>query len=386
MLQRNISESFFKSLEKIENGSLNFISPEGKSYIFGNSTHNKPIIFKLNNWQAIKKLIYKGDIGFAEIYQDGSVETEDLTSLLNLCLNNEEILNKYIFGSKLQNLTNRLKYLLNLNTIKGSKKNILAHYDLGNNFYKLWLDQSLTYSAAIYKNKQESLEIAQNNKYQKILENLPKKTGRILEIGCGWGGFAEAAYNHGSYDIKGITLSTEQHKFAKSRLNNKVEIALEDYRMQKNKYDYIISIEMFEAVGRKYWHTYFSKIKELLNDSGKAIIQTITIDDKYFKKYNKSGDLIRSFIFPGGMLPTETLFKEAAYKSGLKCQTPYFFGQDYAKTIRKWLTNFKEKQSEIKKLGFDSSFIRLWELYLASCIAGFESKRINVMQIELKHA
>ncbi len=386
MLQNRISNSFFKSLEKIENGSLNFISPEGKSYIFGNSKNKEPIKFKLNNWQAIKKLIYKGDVGFAEIYQDGSIETEDLTSLLNLCLKNEEILNKYIFGSKFQSLANRLKYLLKLNSLKGSKKNILAHYDLGNNFYKLWLDKSLTYSAAIYKNSNDSLELAQKNKYQNILAKLPKKSGRILEIGCGWGGFAEAALNTGSYDIKAITLSEEQHKFAKSRLNNKAEISLEDYRIQKSKYDYIISIEMFEAVGKKYWQTYFSKIKELLNQSGKAIIQTITIDEKYFKKYNKSGDLIRSFIFPGGMLPTENLFTQAAKKSGLECKTPYYFGQDYAKTLREWLINFQNKQAEIKKLGFDNSFIKLWELYLASCIAGFESQRINVMQIELNHA
>jgi cyclopropane-fatty-acyl-phospholipid synthase len=208
----------------------------------------------------------------------------------------------------------------------------------------------------------------------------------LLEVGCGWGGFADRALQRGDYGIKGLTLSEEQHDYATKRLKKNAQIALEDYRIQENKYDHIVSIEMFEAVGEKYWSTYFKQIAKNLKKNGRAIIQTITIDESHFERYRKTGDMIRSFIFPGGMLPSPTRFYEEAQKAGLRVEDAFFFGQDYAKTLELWLEEFENQLSTIKTIGFDEPFIRLWRFYLAACIAGFKTQRTDVMQVELRHA
>lgn len=279
-----------------------------------------------------------------------------------------------------------LGYLLRLNTLAGSRKNIQAHYDLGNDFYKLWLDPSMTYSSAIYKTQDETLEGAQHNKYDRILDQMNVDSGSILEIGCGWGGFAERAMERGDFDIKGLTLSEEQKSYAEQRLQSKAEIALEDYRIQKGKFDNIVSIEMFEAVGEKFWPQYFNQVGALLKSGGKAVIQTITINDRDFQSYKKGGDFIRSFIFPGGLLPSPSAFRTAARASGLRPENEFYFGQDYARTLEEWLKNFDAKIEEIKSLGYDEGFIRMWRLYLAACAGAFRAGHINVMQVELSHA
>jgi cyclopropane-fatty-acyl-phospholipid synthase len=275
--------------------------------------------------------------------------------------------------------------LFTQNTLKGSRKNIHAHYDLGNDFYKLWLDQTMTYSSAIFHDQNDDLEKAQHSKYDRIINRLGA-SGRVLEIGCGWGGFAERALQTRDYAIKGLTISNEQHAFATERLGQKAEIALEDYRLQTGRYDNIVSIEMFEAVGENYWPLYFNKLKSLLADNGKALVQTITIGEDYFDRYRQGGDAIRTFIFPGGMLPSPKRFEEESVKAGFKLTDAFAFGQDYARTLELWLERFEERLGEVRALGFDEKFIRMWRFYLTSCIASFKIGRTNVMQMELQHA
>ena len=276
-----------------------------------------------------------------------------------------------------------LSYLLRLNSVKGSKKNIHAHYDLGNDFYKLWLDPSMTYSSGIFKNSNDTLEQSQYNKYDRILDCLGEDKGSLLEVGCGWGGFAERAQTRGDFDVRGVTLSEEQHDYARDRLGAKADIVLEDYRHQNGTFDNIVSIEMFEAVGERYWPTYFNKIGSLLSKNGKAVIQTITMNDKDFPRYRQGGDFIRSYIFPGGMLPSPSRFEREVQKAGMQTGNTFYFGQDYARTLESWLHVFDQKKDEVIALGFDEGFIRLWRFYLAACIAGFRTGRTDVMQVEL---
>jgi cyclopropane-fatty-acyl-phospholipid synthase len=300
-------------------------------------------------------------------------------------LQNQTILDSYICGSMFGRLASRIAYLFTRNTVPGSKKNISAHYDLGNEFYALWLDESMTYSSALFNNPAEALHEAQKRKYDRIIERI-KPNGHLLEIGCGWGGFADRAIEKGDYGIKALTLSQAQHDFAARRVGDSAVIALEDYRHQKGTYDQIVSIEMFEAVGEKFWSTYFTKIKSLLANKGKALVQTITIEDSYFETYRKGGDAIRTFIFPGGMLPSPERFRAEAAKAGLRVTDEFVFGHDYALTLSHWLKNFETKRDEIKAMGFDDKFIRMWRFYLTCCIAAFTYGRTDVRQMELQHA
>jgi cyclopropane-fatty-acyl-phospholipid synthase len=241
----------------------------------------------------------------------------------------------------------------------------------------------MTYSSAIFNHTNESLESAQCNKYNRLLDKINKSRANILEVGCGWGGFAELAGLRG-HKVKGITLSNEQHGYARERTKHlDVDIVLEDYRHQHGKYDVIVSIEMLEAVGEKYWNTYFNKLSQLINDDGQIFIQVITIDDNVFDSYRKSADMIRTFIFPGGMLPSECVLQKVATANNLQITDIYRFGKDYAKTLRIWLDVFDSRYAEIKELGFDDEFIRIWRFYLTLCSAGFDHGRINVVQLEL---
>jgi len=386
MLAQIASEKLFRRLDNIESGQLEITTPDGKTRTFEGKSKGDHASIQLHDWRVISNIIRKGDIGFAEDYRAGKWETNDITALITLGLINKKALNSLVMGGKFSRTISMLSYLLNMNSVRGSKKNIHAHYDIGNDFYKLWLDHTMTYSSAIYKNDNESLIQAQYNKYDRILDCIDKDSGSLLEIGCGWGGFAERAQDRGDFGIKGLTLSQEQHDYANQRLGNKANIALEDYRHQDKKFDNIVSIEMFEAVGEKYWPTYFGKLSELLNKEGKAVIQTITMNEQDFPKYRKGGDFIRSFIFPGGMLPSYSRFEEEAKNAGLKTNNAFYFGQDYARTLSVWLDDFDTKRDEVKALGFDDGFIRLWRFYLAACVAGFKTERTNVMQVELSHA
>lgn len=382
---KNAIYKFFNQLDVIEFGTLTLTTPDGKSHEFRGAQPGPVADMEIHRWQVISHMLSKGDIGLADDYRSGLWDTSDLIALTTLALQNRQATEQCISGNPLSRLLSALSYLFRINTVKGSKKNIHAHYDLGNAFYELWLDPSMTYSSAIYNSPDETLKQAQHNKYDRILNLLAADAGDVLEVGCGWGGFAERALENSQLNLKGITLSEEQHRFANKRLNGHADIALEDYRHQTGKYDFIVSIEMFEAVGERYWSTYFSKIASLLNSKGKAVVQTITMNENDFASYRRGGDFIRSFIFPGGMLPSPSRFQQLAANAGLKTATPHFFGHDYASTLKVWLDNFDEQKQEVTSLGFDEPFIRLWRFYLAACISGFLTKRTDVMQIELSH-
>lgn len=376
-----------KTLEGLQYGTMSVVLPDGKQRHFEGAIEQEPKAnITLHSVSVITNLLAKGDIGFAESYRQKEFETTDLTALITVALKNSEVLQDYLYGSFFSNIAAQILYYCRSNSIRGSRRNIHAHYDLGNAFYKLWLDPTMTYSSAIFHNDNQSLTQAQHNKYDRIVDRFERRSGNVLEVGCGWGGFAERALDHGDYGIKGITISNEQHHFARKRLGQKANIALEDYRKQTGLYDHIVSIEMFEAVGEKYWATYFNKMKSLLSQKGKAVIQTITIKDSYFERYRKTGDMVRSFIFPGGMLPSVPRFQQEAKKAGLSVVDHFAFGQHYAKTIQCWLESFENNLDQIRKLGFDDAFIRIWRFYLSACIASFSVERTNVIQAEICHA
>lgn len=386
MFDTLLEKRFLTSLEHLHYGSAEIITPEGKTYRFKGAQPGAHAHLKIHQWSVVLNLSLRGDIGFAEDYRSGLWESNDLVSLFLCAFQNEAVLNPYIQGGTIGRMAAWLANRLDANTMRGSRRNIASHYDLGNQFYALWLDPSMTYSSALFSNTSENLQAAQLNKYDRILQRLGKESGRILEIGCGWGGFAERAVDMGDHHVRGITLSKEQHAYAQRRIQRQANFVLEDYRKQEGKFDHIVSIEMFEAVGERYWRTYFSKLASLLKSSGKAVVQTITIDDAMFDRYRKGSDMIRSFIFPGGMLPSPSRFATEAEHAGLKLTDRFTFGQDYALTLRHWLARFDAARSQISALGFDEGFIRLWRFYLATCIAGFETKRIDVMQVEMQHA
>ena len=327
----------------------------------------------------------RGDIGLGEQYIAGAWDTDSVENLVSLFLLNLDRFENFADG----NLINRIGFvihnaLLRRNSIKGSSRNIKDHYDVGNDFYSLWLDPSMTYSSALY-NGAEELYRAQQNKYERILSKFTQKKAEVLEIGCGWGGFAERAAAD-SHHVTGLTISPAQHKFATARLNGAADIKLQDYRLTKGTFDNIVSIEMFEAVGEHYWPQYFACVAERLKRGGRAVIQTITIRDELFDGYRMRSDFIRHYVFPGGMLPSLARFREEAEKAGLKFAGAFGFGKDYARTLREWLVAMQAKEPQIKALGHDQQFLRNWEFYLGMCAAAFEVARTDVVQVELVNA
>ncbi|MFO1256914.1 MAG: cyclopropane-fatty-acyl-phospholipid synthase family protein [Gammaproteobacteria bacterium] len=385
MLRRHVIKKFLKTFNHVESGHITLTMPDGKVYSFKGKNEGPTADLVIYNLNAIHQFATKGDIGFAESYREKYWDSNDLISLFKFGLTNESTFQKYIHGGILGRFISRLGNFLNHNSVRGSKKNILAHYDLGNEFYELWLDPTMTYSSAIFENENDTLISAQCRKYDRIIENL-NDSGNLLEIGCGWGGFVERALTKRDYSVKAITISDAQYSYAKNRLKDSVIVCSEDYRAQEGKYNQIVSIEMFEAVGEKLWDTYFRKIKNLLAEKGKACVQTIMINECHFERYRRSGDAIRRFIFPGGMLPSLERFTAASAKAGLVVTDRFAFGQDYALTMKHWLMAFDDKFEQVKKMGFDEKFIRIWRFYLTSCIASFQMGRINVMQIALEHA
>ena len=385
MLQQPIVKHFLGSLRQIKYGSISINLPDGSSHNFSGEVAGPSANMVIHDNRAVSALALKGNIGLAESFRDGWWDTEDLSKLIQFGLKNEEVLGRYISGSFLARIVSRFAHLFTRNTLHGSKKNIHAHYDLGNEFYKLWLDPTMTYSSALFANAKEDLISAQLRKYDRIIERLDA-SGTLLEIGCGWGGFAERALDVRDYAVKGLTISNAQYDYASKRLKGDAKIVLEDYRLQQGKYDQIVSIEMFEAVGEQYWPIYFNKLKSLLTEKGKAILQTITIKDQYFESYRKKSDPIRTFIFPGGMLPSPERFVQASNTAGFSVTDQFSFGKDYALTLKHWLNQFENQLNAVKALGFDEKFIRMWRFYLTFCIAGFASERTDVMQMELQHA
>ena len=382
-------------LSQLRSGHLTITLPNGEVNTFGNAADALHADIQVLDWSFFKQLLSHGDIGFAESYIRGEWNTSNLKAILELAIRNRTILEKAIYGSWLGSILYRLKHCLRDNSKAGSRKNIHAHYDLGNAFYSLWLDPTMSYSSAWFSDgDKQTLAEAQRAKIKRILTSLGTKPGdHILEIGCGWGGVMEEALCNETA-ITGLTLSTEQKAYAENRLANlssqipgakHFEVRLQDYRDCQEQFEGIASVEMFEAVGEKHWPEYFQTIAKCLKTGSKACVQTIVIAEELFERYRHNTDFIQQYVFPGGMLPSRTSFKASAAKAGLQIENEFAFGGDYAKTLCLWRDSFNSKLQEVRQLGFDEAFIRLWNFYLMYCAAGFAERNIDVVQFTLSH-
>ena len=373
----------FGLLDKIQGGLLEVRLPDGSNALFGNGEHG--VTMQVHDEATFSMVLARGDIGLAEAYLDGHWDSPDITGLLTLLANNRDVLKKAVYGSWRKLLAARVRHWLNRNSKAGSKRNIMAHYDLGNDFYKVWLDPSMSYSAAIYREADDgSLQAAQHAKYRRILNRLKAAPGeRVLEIGCGWGGFAEMAVQDG-LAVTGLTLSPAQLAWAQKRVPA-ADLRLQDYRDTQETFDHVVSIEMFEAVGERFWPSYFKTIAQSLKPGGSAVVQSITIRDDLFADYRKGTDFIQQYVFPGGMLPSRSAFRAAAAKQGLIVQGEFAFGHDYARTLAEWRHAFEQQWPQLQTLGFDEPFRRLWRMYLCYCEAGFLAGNVDVVQFELAH-
>ena len=379
-------------LLRTENGSLRFNLPDGRSVLFDQGRPGPHAVVDVHEFGFAKRALAGGDIGFAESYMDGEWSTPDLTAVLEYFSENFEAAGKLAVGGSLVRGINKLRHFFNRNSRAGARRNIMAHYDLGNDFYSAWLDETMTYSSALFDKPNLSLEQAQVAKYKGIADQLSAgPDSELLEIGCGWGGFAEYAAKARGSKVTCLTISEAQRDYAAARmqregLSDRVEIRLEDYRDHQGQYDGVASIEMFEAVGEAYWPSYFEKVRESLKDDAKAALQIITIDDRLFRRYRKRTDFIQRYIFPGGMLPSEVALRESLSHAGLRFDAVHYFGQDYARTLKLWADRFEEAWDKIQTFGFDERFRRLWRFYLSYCEAGFGNGRINVGQFQLSRA
>lgn len=373
----------FDLLERLQGGLLEVRLPDGSSRLFGDGEHG--VTLQVHDEAMFGQILARGDIGLAAAYLDGAWDSPDITGLLTLLAKNRSALRSAVYGRWRHLLAARIRHLLNGNSRAGSKRNIMAHYDLGNEFYRLWLDSGMSYSSALYGGVDAvDLETAQIAKYRRILSRLQAQPGQsVLEIGCGWGGLAEMAVRQG-LQVTGLTLSPAQLEWARKRVPE-ADLRLQDYRDTREKYDHIVSIEMFEAVGERWWPTYFRTLAKALKPGGRAVIQSITIGDELFADYRKGTDFIQQYIFPGGMLPSPSAFRAAAARQGLAVQGEHAFGEDYARTLAEWRQAFDRNWPRIAALGFDEPFRRLWRLYLCYCEAGFLAGNIDVFHFELTH-
>ena len=373
-----------KFLSKIRFGELIVTFPSGVTKSFKGTNGDEIADLKLHNYKFISKILKRKSIGFAESYMDGDFSSSDLTKLLLISFKNEKYFLYNLKSNIFFNIYSKFKHFLNDNTKKQSKKNIEYHYDLGNSFYDKWLDQSMTYSSAYFEKDNQNLFDAQISKYKQIAKSLNlNENSIVLEIGCGWGGFSSYIAKNFKSKIDAITISKEQFDYASNRiqqegLGEKVSIKYRDYRDIENKYTNIASIEMFEAVGKKYWEKYFSILKNSLASSGKAALQIITIDDQRAINYQRQPDFIQQYIFPGGMLPTKKELEEINYKVGLNFQEIKSFGLSYAKTLNLWNKQFQNSWDDLAQLGFNERFKRMWEFYLSYCETGFISQSTDV--------
>ncbi|MFM1817830.1 MAG: hypothetical protein RL364_690 [Pseudomonadota bacterium] len=384
------ARTVFRMLQQLRHGSLTLQLPDGSVQTVGDG-QGPHVSMHLHNWKPFGAALKSGDIGFAESYIAGDWTTPHLAQLLHLLAANRRVLDNVIHGSWAGRLLYRMRHLLNRNTKSNSRKNIHAHYDLGNAFYQLWLDGTMNYSSALFRDDlTQDMRQAQDAKVRRALHMAGVRRGdRVLEIGCGWGALAEKATLEFGASITGVTLSTEQLAWAQQRLAalghaHKADLRLQDYRdIDDGPYDAICSIEMIEAVGQEYWPTYFESVARLLKPGGRACIQSIMIQDSLFERYSQSTDFIQQYIFPGGCLPCPSEFRHHAQAAGLKVVDELAFGQDYAETCRRWRADFLARQDEVLSLGFDERFIRIWEFYLAYCEAGFDAGDIDVVQYTL---
>ena len=384
------ARSVFRLLQQLRHGSLTLQLPDGSVQTVGDG-QGPHVSLQLHNWKPFSAALKSGDIGFAESYIAGDWTTPHLAQLLHLLLANRRALDNVIHGSWAGRLLYRMRHLLNRNTKTNSRKNIHAHYDLGNAFYQLWLDGTMNYSSGLFRDDlTQDMSQAQDAKVRRALHMAGVSRGdRVLEIGCGWGALAEKATQEFGAQITGVTLSTEQLAWAQQRLTkqglgHKADLRLQDYRdIDDGPYDAICSIEMIEAVGQEYWPTYFQTVARLLKPGGRTCIQSIVIKDELFERYIQSTDFIQQYIFPGGCLPCPSEFRREAQAAGLKVVDELPFGRDYAETCRRWRADFMARKDEVLALGFDERFIRIWEFYLAYCEAGFDAGDIDVVQYTL---
>jgi cyclopropane-fatty-acyl-phospholipid synthase len=381
-------------LARIAHGSLELHLPDGETARFGSGSPAASA--RIRDWRLFARVLKAGDIGFAEGYIAGEWDTPDLTALLTLLVANRDALDAAVYGSWWGSLAHRIRHALNRNSRRGSSKNIHAHYDLGNAFYSLWLDKTMNYSSAWFDGDlDQPLEQAQLAKVRRALAQAGVTRGaRVLEIGCGWGGLAEVAAREYGARVTGVTLSTEQLAWGRARvagagIAERCELRLEDYRdlaarHEAEPFDAIVSIEMFEAVGREYWDGYFDTLRRCLKPGGRACIQSITIRDDLFERYVASTDFIQQYIFPGGLLPSVSAFEAQARRAGFTVERRLAFGQDYAETMRRWRVDFTQREQEVRALGFDARFMRIWQFYLSYCEAAFLGGNTDVVQFTLR--
>jgi cyclopropane-fatty-acyl-phospholipid synthase len=387
-----ISEKIvLNKLKKIEYGSLKLINYDGQVFHFGNLEDELTADIKINNEKFYFNIIVGGSSALGEAHMSKDFYSTNLTNLIELTARNIRLVHSFSGSLRIQKIKNFIKKIFASNTKSKSLKYISKHYDLGNSFFSKWLDKSLTYSSAVYEKPNDDLEKAQKNKYQKLIDLLEVKDGnKVLEIGCGWGGFSEYLAKNYNVTIDCITISKKQFEFTKNRindsgLNNKVNVMFLDYRDLNEKYDRIASIEMIEAVGEKYLDKYFETIKRSLNVNGAAAIQGITIRDDLFERYRSSEDFIQKYIFPGGFLPSRDFMKSLIKKNNLNLLKINSYPDDYAKTLATWRENFLKVWNNIAPLGFDETFKRMWEFYLSYCEAGFKSKNIDLIQLSMSN-
>ena len=377
----------FDTISRLQRGRLDFRLPDGRIFRAEGKTPGPAAEISIQNPDVFGRLIRDGDLGFCEAYLEGWWTTPDLQGFMDLVhIDNEAVYDGFP-GFALVRAFERLRFWLQSNSKKQAKKNIAYHYDLGNDFYKLWLDDTMTYSSALFRSGQESLEKAQVQKYASMVDQMGAKPGdHVLEIGCGWGGFAEYAAKERGLRVTGLTISQAQHDFAVARiakagLSDRVTIKLQDYRDETGVYDGIASIEMFEAVGEKYWPAYFATVMNRLRPGARATLQIITVPDARFEVYRKSVDFIQKYIFPGGMLPSPTALRREVEGAGLKILSSIEFGKSYSQTLRRWHETFNAHWAEVAGLGFDERFKRMWNFYLTSCAGAFEGGNCDVTQI-----
>ena len=391
--QKNLPLYFkqvFKVVSRIDQGGLEFKLPDGRVFRAQGPNPGPIGHCEVLDTDCFSRLVRDGDTGFMESYMDGEWTTPDLQAFMDVVFMNFEKVKITFPGKKLVRALERIRHWLNANTKRQARKNISYHYDLGNDFYGAWLDDTMTYSSALFKTGQESLEKAQIQKYAQMCDTIGVKDGdHILEIGCGWGGFAEYAAGERGAFVKGLTISQEQHDFAVARmeragLSDRVQIVMQDYRDEKGQYDGIASVEMFEAVGEKYWPIYFQKVNECLKTGANATLQIITVPDDRFEAYRSSVDFIQKYIFPGGMLPSEEIIKRELAKAGLTFKEIIDFRRSYSVTLRRWFETFNEKWSVIEKMGFDDRFKRMWNIYLTGCASGFEYDTTGLVQVTMQ--
>jgi cyclopropane-fatty-acyl-phospholipid synthase len=372
---------------RLRRGTLDVTLPDGRTLRLGGMEPGPQAAMKLYNYGFASRLLNGGDIGIAEAYLNGEWDTPDLTQFLYLFCVNHDLIQAMLGEKPLMRFVQIVQHWFNRNTKRQARRNIYAHYDIGNAFYSAWLDPSMTYSSALFEDDTPDLAAAQNNKYRRLAEAIDLQPGqKLLEIGCGWGGFAEYAAKNCGAKVVGLTISKEQRDFAQARiqsagLGDKVEIRLQDYRDERDCYDRIASIEMIEAVGEQFWPKYFSQVRDRLLPGGLAGIQAITIQDSLFQTYRREVDFIQRYVFPGGMLPSPQVLKSLGERFGVPVIRERIFGQDYAKTLATWRNNFRAAWPNLMPLGFDDRFRRLWEYYLAYCEAGFLSGNIDVRQV-----